>query len=108
MIARLLAVAALLLAGTVVIVTQADADNERNCVMTAVEKSICVYEAILNDVRENYTFAGGGGISAIRQTMTTTYEVTIAQEERADVWTYEIAVDDAGAVKILNRTEGTR
>lgn len=76
--------------------------------MTAVETSICVYETILNDIRENYTFAGGGGISAIRQTMTTTYEVTIAQEERRDIWTYEIAVDDEGAVQIVTRTESTR
>jgi len=28
--------------------------------MNAVEKSVCAYEAMLNDIRVNYPFAGGG------------------------------------------------
>lgn len=73
--------------------------------MNPVEKSICVYEAILADVRDYYPQTGGGGITSIRQAMTTSYEVTIAHEGRRDIITYEISVTDDGAVQIKDRVE---
>ena len=53
--------------------------------MDPVQQSICIYQAILADVAKTYTPRGGGGISSIVQTSTTTFTVQIAQEARKDL-----------------------
>jgi hypothetical protein len=62
---------------------------------------------VLRDVRETYLLTGGGGISALRGVATDTYAVSIAQEERLDVITYVLQLDDHGEAVIKQRTEST-
>jgi hypothetical protein len=87
---------------------EADAQQSRNCAMDAVEQSICIYEAILADVNENYRQRGGGGISSIVQESTTTFIVTIAQEGRKDLLTYTVKIGRDGKVEIVDKTESTQ
>ena len=76
--------------------------------MDAVERSICIYRAILADVAETYQQPGGGGISAIVQKSTNSFEVQISQEGRKDLITYEVTVDAECQVDITSRSEGTK
>lgn len=75
--------------------------------MDAIKQSVCIYEAILEDVDKNYSMRGGGGISRIMQKSTTSYSVHILQEGREDVRIYEVKVDPNGKVTITNTTETT-
>jgi hypothetical protein len=72
----------------------------KRCQMNAIERSKCIIEAILADISRTYTQVGGGGISAIRQNSTTSYTVSIAQEERVDLLTYEAEIDAGGRVRV--------
>ena len=76
--------------------------------MDPVQQSICIYQAILADVAKTYTRGGGGGISSIAQTSTTTFTVQIAQEGRKDLLNYTVKVGPDGKVEIVSKTEGTR
>lgn len=84
----------------------ADAATARDCQMDAIEYSICVYEAILADIDENYPLRGGGGISGIVQNTTTSFTARISQEGRVDLITYEIEPGPDGGVSITGRVEG--
>jgi len=75
--------------------------------MDAVERSICILEALLADVRATYKLSGGGGVSAIVQKATHHYQVQIAQEGRVDLIDYEVAIGPGGAVKITSRKESS-
>ena len=75
--------------------------------MTAIERSICVYEAIMADIRETYPMEAPGGITSLRQTSTTSYVATLSREGVKDVWTYEMSFGDDGSVSIAERTEAT-
>jgi hypothetical protein len=76
--------------------------------MDPVQQSICVYQAILADVAKTYAPRGGGGISSIVQTSTTTFTVQIAQEGRQDLLNYTVKIGADGKVEIVGKTEGTR
>ncbi|HJQ55772.1 MAG TPA: hypothetical protein VJ890_02625 [Vineibacter sp.] len=76
--------------------------------MDPVQQSICIYQAILADVAKTYTARGGGGISSIVQTSTTTFTVQLAQEGRKDLLHYTVKVGADGKVEIVSKTEGTR
>ena len=76
--------------------------------MDPVQQSICVYQAILADVAKTYTPRGGGGISSIVQTSTTTFTVQIAQEGRKDLLNYTVKIGADGKVEIVERTESTK
>lgn len=76
--------------------------------MNALERSRCIIEAILKDVSETYDQVGGGGISMIKQEATNSFTVSISQEERIDLITYEVEVSTSGEVTIANRTTGTK
>jgi hypothetical protein len=86
----------------------ADGKPVRNCRMDAIERSICIYEAILSDVSKTYRPRGGGGITGIVQKSTTAYDVQIAQEGRKDILTYTVEVGPDGKVKIVGKTESTQ
>lgn len=75
--------------------------------MDALEQSVQIYETIMADVLKTYEERGGGGISAIAQKSTTSFEVKISQEGRKDLITYEVAVSPQGQVEILSRAEDT-
>lgn len=80
----------------------------KRCQMNAIERSKCIIEAILADISRTYKDVGGGGISAIKQNSTTSFTVSIAQEERVDLLTYEAEVDGKGKVSVRKTGEGTR
>lgn len=79
----------------------------RNCKMDPITQSVCIYQAILEDVDKNYSQRGGGGIGRIVQNATTTYSVHLLQEGREDVRVYEVKVAANGKVTITNVTEKT-
>lgn len=76
--------------------------------MNAIERSKCIIEAILADISRTYKQVGGGGISAIKQNSTTSFTVSIAQEERVDLLTYEAEVDAQGRVRLSGPKTGTQ
>lgn len=80
-------------------------NTDRN---SALEKSKSIIGVVLSDLSATYDGAGGGGISHIKMLSTNTLEVSLLQEERVDVITYEIEVADDGQIRITNRTESTR
>ena len=76
--------------------------------MDPVQQSICVYQAILADVAKTYNLRGGGGISSIAQTSTTTFTVQIAQEGRKDLLNYTVKIGSDGKVEIIDKKESTQ
>jgi hypothetical protein len=87
---------------------EAAAQPARTCTMDAVQQSICIYQAILADVAKTYTPRGGGGVSSIVQTSTTTFTVQILQEGRKDLLKYTVKIGSGGKVEIVDRTESTQ
>jgi hypothetical protein len=87
---------------------EAQAASPAGCRTDAIEQSICIYQTILADVRENYPQRGGGGIASIKQDSTTTFTVSLPQEERIDLLHYEIILDKNGRVSITGRRQGTQ
>jgi hypothetical protein len=74
----------------------------------AVKQSIRMIEAIMKDIAGHYRQIGGGGITEIRMTATNIYQVSISQEERVDVLTYELDAKPDGSVVIKKRSESTQ
>lgn len=79
----------------------------RSCTMDAIKRSICIYQAILEDVDKHYPMRGGGGIGRIVQNSTTSYSAYLLQEGHEDVRTYEVKVAPDGKVTIARVTEET-
>lgn len=104
---RNLATVILVLGGVLGLLGPAHATGKR-CQMNAIERSKCIIEAILADISRTYSQVGGGGISAIKQNSTTSFTVSIAQEERVDLLTYEATVDGKGKVSVRKTGEDTR
>ena len=104
---RNLAMIILVLSGTLGLLGPAHATGKR-CQMNAIERSKCIIEAILADISRTYTQVGGGGISAIKQNSTTSFTVSISQEERVDLLTYEATVDAKGKVSVKKTGEDTK
>ncbi len=74
----------------------------KECQMEALEQTACAIELILQDLRANYSFSGGGGISNIHQTATTTFVVTVGRDESDDTFTYEFAFAPDGSVTLIS------
>lgn len=86
---------------------QAIANQKSSCKSNAILKSQSLINFILNDMLANYTHAGGGGITSIKETVTNSFDVSIAQEERMDILTYELAIDEVCTVTLLKKSEST-
>lgn len=84
--------------------TETMASNE-SCA-TPVSRSRAMIEAVLNDIADTYSPHGGGGITEIKQTATDTLRVSIAQEERVDLITYSLAIDESCNVSTLEKQVG--
>ncbi len=79
-------------------------NTEVSCRYTALSQSRDFIRAILDDITAHYQHTGGGGISKIRLTATSTFEVSISQQERIDQIIYELEMSDSCEVKIKNKT----
>jgi hypothetical protein len=79
-------------------------NTERSCSVTVLSQSQDFIRAILDDISANYTHVGGGGITKIKLIATNTFEVSISQEERIDLMTYKVEVNDSCEVKIINKS----
>lgn len=104
---RNLAVLLLVLSGMAGLLGPAHATGKR-CQMNVIERSRCIIEAILADISRTYKQVGGGGISGIKQNSTTSFTVSIVQEERVDLLTYEAKIDGKGKVNVTRTGESTQ
>jgi len=104
---RNFAMVILVLSGMLGLLGPAHATGKR-CQMNAIERSKCIIEAILADISRTYSQVGGGGISAIKQNSTTSFTVSISQEERVDQLTYEATIDAKGKVSVKKTGEDTK
>lgn len=77
------------------------------CDDNALAQTSCKIELILADLKANYRFIGGGGISEIREEGGSSYTVELPQEERADRFTYRFRVSGR-EVAIIGKTVSTR
>ncbi len=77
----------------------------RPCGTGELERSACMIELILTDLRANYT-AIGGGITSIKAGPGMSYVVALPQEERTDVRTYRFTIGD-GMMTIADRQDST-
>ncbi|WP_439522698.1 hypothetical protein [Marivita sp.] len=100
--------AAMALLISLVLYNQALGGIMKECGSTPVETSRCVIEAILRDISETYTGLDGGGISSITQDATWKYTVAISREERIDLITYTVVMDEGGTVQIVDREKSTK
>jgi hypothetical protein len=72
--------------------------------VNALNQSQDFIRLILDDLSTNYTHVGGGFITKIKLTATNTFQVSISQEERIDLITYELEISDSSEVKIINKS----
>lgn len=79
----------------------------KKCPPGNLHRSRCMIELLLEDVAANYGGVGGGGISSIRAASSTSYTVSLPQEGRIDLLTYEFEVAADGTVRIKSKTPGT-
>lgn len=68
----------------------------------------CMIELILKDIATNYGGVGGGGISSIKAASSTSYVVSLPQEERIDLLTYEFNVKADGTVSVKSKVASTQ
>lgn len=80
--------------------------NSKPCGTSELERSTCMIELILADLKANYRGIGGGGITSIKAGVGLSYSIALPQEERTDILTYEFeARGDTIAIK--NKKEST-
>ena len=68
----------------------------------------CMIELILEDITTSYGGVGGGGISSINAASSTSYVVSLPQEERIDLLTYEFNVKADGTVSVKRKVASTQ
>ena len=77
----------------------------KRCGSTTTERSACMIELILADLRANYHDIGGG-ISSIKAGAGMSYSVALPQEERTDIFTYEFELR-GDEIAIKSKKEST-
>lgn len=107
-VAAVLSIAVWLAGSSILKGADAGTQPSSSCATDPVAQSICIYQVLLADVAKTYRQRGGGGISSIVQKSTTTFDVRIAQEGRADILTYTVDVAKSGKVRVVGKTETTR
>jgi hypothetical protein len=75
------------------------------CGDSEIERSTCMIELILADLKANYHHIGGG-ITSIKAGTSMSYSVALPQEERTDILTYEFELRGR-AVAIRSKKEAT-
>ena len=81
--------------------------SSKKCKSDNVHRSKCMIELMLEDIAATYNATGGGGISNIKALTSTSYSVSLPQEERIDVLTYEFNVAADGTVVITRKVPST-
>ena len=82
-------------------------NQKKSCMSNSIIKSQNLIDFMLKDILATYKHTGGGGITSLKEIATHIYEVSIAQEERVDVLTYELAIDNTCTVTLLKKSEST-
>ncbi len=73
-----------------------------------LHRNRCMIELILEDLDANYGAVSGGGISSIKAASSTSYVVSLPQEERIDLLTYEFNVKADGTVSVKSKVASTQ
>jgi hypothetical protein len=79
----------------------------KKCKNTNLDRSKCMIELILEDIAKTYPHPGGGGISSLNAVSSTAYAISLPQEERIDIFTYEFDVKP-GSVSIKSKIQSTQ
>jgi len=79
----------------------------KKCPPGNLHRSRCMIELLLEDLAASYGGVGGGGISQIRAASSTSYTVSLPQEGRIDLITYDFEIAADGTVKLKGKTPGT-
>ena len=82
--------------------------TSKKCPPGNLHRSRCMIELLLEDIAANYDGVGGGGISSIKAASSTSYVVSLPQEERIDLLTYEFDVKADGTVSVKNKVASTQ
>ena len=81
--------------------------TSKKCQDSNLHRAQCMIELILEDISANYQETGGGGISSIKAASSTSYVVSLPQEERVDLLTYELEFKN-GSVNLKSKTASTK
>lgn len=73
-----------------------------------LHRSRCMIELILEDITTNYGGVGGGGISSIKAVSSSSYMVSLPQEERIDLMTYEFDFKPDGTIVLKGKVASTQ
>ncbi|MET0245407.1 MAG: hypothetical protein ABW182_01540 [Sphingomonas sp.] len=79
----------------------------KRCGSTRIERSACMIELILDDIRANYGAIGGGGITSIKAGVGMSYTIALPQEGRTDLFTYEFELR-GDEIAIKSKKESTQ
>ncbi len=82
--------------------------TSKKCPPGNLHRSRCMIELLLEDLTANYGGVGGGGISSIKAASSTSYIVSLPQEERIDLLTYEFEVTADGSVSVKSKVASTQ
>lgn len=82
-------------------------ENEESCQRSFLEVSHAHFQKILDDLSQSYDHLGGE-ITSIKSIATNVYVVSIAQEERVDLITYELEQNDDGSITIKSQKIGVK
>lgn len=77
------------------------------CGTTRIERSACMIELILDDIKANYSAIGGGGITSIKAGVGMSYTIALPQEGRTDLFTYEFELR-GNDIAIKSKKESTQ
>ena len=79
----------------------------KTCKSDALHRSRCMIELILDELESSLGAVSGGGISQIKAVTSTSYAVSLPQEGRVDIVTYEFEVKDA-SVTLKGKSTATK
>ena len=82
-------------------------NEDTSCKTNKIIRSQKLINFIFADINTTYSQTGGGGITAIKETATNVFNVSISQEERIDVLTYHLDVDEECNIKLIKTEEST-
>ncbi len=80
----------------------------KKCANDNLHRTKCMIELLLEDVAATYKQTGGGGISGIKAISSTSYQISLPQEERVDMFTYEFDVKPDGTVTLKSKKPSTQ